>query len=100
MKGYRFYLEYPEGVNHKRHTKKKPGPHSGTILALEVDSRRISCIGNKPVVMYTAVGGVNDFPNSPVCHTDVSIEYLRERTKRIPEEMARKIHPNVFALLD
>ena len=38
-------------------------------------------------------------PNSIVVSGSVSREYLIENTKRISEEKARKIHPNLFKYL-
>jgi hypothetical protein len=46
-----------------------------------------------------AVGAVYYTPNSPVATTGVSWEYIREKCKRIPESMAKEIHPELWNYL-
>jgi hypothetical protein len=41
-----------------------------------------------------------DWPNSPVAGTGVSLDYLRQKCKRISEAQARTIHPVLFEWLD
>jgi hypothetical protein len=101
MKGVRFYLEYPEDVNPKKFTRKNLGNHSGNVFALfDVygDGRYWRVQGNK--VVGEGLGAVYFSPNSPVATTGASPEFIEKRCKRISEEQAREIHPQLFATLD
>ncbi len=46
------------------------------------------------------ISAVQDISNSGVCGSSVSRGYLDERTTRIDEATARKLHPALFAFLD
>ncbi len=50
--------------------------------------------------MMEGMGAVHDTPNSPVCGTSASVEWLRKKTTRISERRARFWHPELFARLD
>lgn len=99
MKGFRFYLEYPNSTE-----KNKPhfeGDHEGNVLALVLDD------DNSPLKhydgrqwVYEAIGAVYHHSNSGVCGCSVNPQVLRERFKRISEEKAREIHPRLFQRLD
>lgn len=97
MKGIRFYLEYPENVNPRRYTRKNPGPHSGTVMAVIVENGY--WYGNMGC-QWECISALQDQPNSVCCSGNCSDGYIRERTKRISEKQAREIHPNLFAYLD
>jgi len=47
-----------------------------------------------------AVVSVRGTSNSPVCGGSVSRDYLRSRCVRVPETLARQLHPELFAYLD
>jgi hypothetical protein len=96
MKGIRFYLEYPEGENPKKYTRKNPGKHSGTVLAVLHENSWLR--GSEWFV--EAIGALQDMENSPACGTNVSALYIQENTKRISEEQAREIHPALFWALE
>jgi hypothetical protein len=100
MKDYRFYLEYDRPSFKKKATVKNPGDHSGNVIAvIYVNGVYWSgSQGKEPC--YDAIGALMFHPNSSVCSTGVSLNYLRERCKRIPESIARQIHPNLFTVLD
>lgn len=94
MKGYRFYEEL-------RHKHRKGEESKGTVVALYtgegIESPEIvSVFRHHP----EACVAVFDRPNSPVCWSGVSWEYLYECCRRISEEEARAIHPALFERLD
>lgn len=97
MKGYRFYLEYPNKTEKDKATVKEPGNHCGNVIAtllredghFQHNYRAIECIA-----------GLFCHPDSAVCGSSVGFEYLQDRCKRIPERLARKIHPNLFEYLE
>lgn len=90
MQGYRFYEEVK-----RKHGKRES---QGTVIAVEVanggwfDSERRYC--------YGAIVGLYPHPNSVVCGSNVSADYLRDECVRISEARAREIHPRLFAWLD
>lgn len=90
MKGLRFYLEYPNKTEKNKATVKNPGNHSGNCIAVFIGqwipgTMNIEC-----------EAAVMDIPNSPVCGTSASYEYLREKCKRIPARMVKDIHPKLW----
>jgi hypothetical protein len=95
MKGYKFYLEYPSNAAKKRGTTKAPGDHSGNAIAIYGD---IFYSGGK--FLLECISAIYFNENSQVCGSAVSLDYLQERCKRIPESLARKIHPALFERLD
>jgi hypothetical protein len=102
MKGVRFYAEYPSAKEKRNATRKELGNHSGNVVALFYDfiSWYNRGDGISTFSGCDALAGVFDEPNSPVATTTVGFEYLRERCKRISEEQAREIHPELFNRLD
>ena len=101
MKGFRFYLEYPDPVSKREGTVKKPGNHSGNVLAviLREDGNEESFI-SKGEVMYECISALYFAPNSDVGGNNCSRGYLRSHCKRIPEKLAREIHPRLFQYLE
>jgi len=97
MKGIRFFLEYPTLKDKRNGTVKKPGNHEGNVLALIIDTARVD---NNKKIVHDAIGGLMFVPDSPVCSTGVCNEYLNKKCKRIPESLAREIHPELFKYLD
>ena len=87
MKDVRFYLEFPTRTAKKRSGRQHIG-HSGNVFAA-VDST-----GN-----MEGLGGIYEYANSPVGSTAASPAFLRQ-CKRIPEVLARTIHPALFERLD
>lgn len=87
MKGIRFYEDLLD-------SRKKS---SGNVIAVLV------CNGiffSGKIACYEAIGAIFHYSNSPVAGTSVSLDYLRAKCKRISEQKARKIHPNLFKRLD
>ena len=82
MKGIRFYEEFKD-------SRKRVS--AGNVFALDVDLRYPELFGTAALF---------DEPNSPVCGTGVSREWLRKQTKRVSEAHARTVHPALFAWLD
>ena len=79
-----------------RTSRKALGNHSGNVIAVLDNGLFIS--GGQ--VVTDGIAGVYDWPDSPPASTGVSLDYLRERTKRISEATARFIHPELFKWLD
>ena len=96
MRGVKFYLEYPDSTEKRKATRKALGNHSGNVIAVLDNGLFIS--GGQ--VVTDGIAGVYDWPDSPPASTGVSLEYLRERTKRVSEATARTIHPELFKWLD
>ena len=91
MKGIRFYLEYPNKTEKNKATVKNLGNHSGNCIAVFLGREHIC-----PDYTREALAAVTFYPNSGTCLTSVSDEYLREKCKRIPEYMAKEIHPKLY----
>lgn len=96
MRGVKFYLEYPNSKEKRKATRKDLGNHSGNVIAILENGTYIS--GGQAV--KDGIAAVYDWPDSPPASTGVSLEYLRERAKRISEKTAREIHPQLFEWLD
>ena len=88
MKGYRFYEEF--------HNAAKTDSE-GTVVAVCSENGVFSS-GGTPC--YEGLGGVYNWPNSPVASTGVGLDYLRHCCKRISEARARMLHPALFERLD
>lgn len=82
MKNIRFYEEFKD--SRKRNSY-------GTVVAIMVDTIRHEYID--------AIATTIDIPNSSCCLTLIGIGYLKSRCKRISEQQAKKIHPNLFVTL-
>lgn len=95
MKDFRFYLEYDSPAAKRKGTVKNPGPHNGTVIAVMPENR---WHGSKDV-MFEAIGSVQNIPDGGVCGTSASRAYLSENCRRIPESLARQIHPTLFQAL-
>ena len=98
MKGYYFFLEYPTNKDKRAGTRKNPGNHSGTVLAVNVTPG--SYWITKGDICLEAYGSFLDIPNGSCCPTSCTDKYLRENCKRISEKMARTIHPKLFNYLE
>ena len=98
MRGYRFYLEYQNNADKRRGTVKSPGTHCGTVVAVSTDRSRGYISGGHYVM--EGVSSVFQVPDSSVTTTAISPEYLRQDCRRIPEVMAREIHPTLFRYLE
>lgn len=96
MKGIRFYLEYPSAADKRKATRPELGNHSGLVIAILEGTEQVTKDG--PII--DALSGLSERPDAPVMGGAVSLEYLRERTKRISEQQARIIHPELFKRLD
>lgn len=95
MKDVRFYLEFPT-ITAKRKSGRENKGHSGTVFAAFVDQTSYRSAGG---YMQEGLSSVSALPNSGVAGTSASRDYLRQ-CKRIPERLARQIHPRLFERLD
>ena len=99
MKGYRFYLEYPNKKEKRHGTRKKPGNHIGTVIAAYGNWYLHHC--NSELEHHVdCIGAVFNEANSPVCGTSAALGYIDSRCKRISEKLARQIHPRLFVYLE
>lgn len=111
MKGYRFYAEMPETRGSKAGTKDyvpftrkylrqlAEGRHHNNCLAVLVDE-----LGPIPSARHS---GFDAFCASTDRANEGRIElgspmpeYLRKRCVRIDADLARRLHPNLFAFLE
>lgn len=103
MKGFRFYEEL-------EHKNRKAEKSKGRViaLALQEDGRGWSPIflpGMKKTehgwtYIAECIASLYDEPNGPVCGSQVSIDYLWGKCRRISEDRARSIHPKMFQYLE
>lgn len=101
MKGYRFYLEYDSPVLKRKGTVKNPGPHTGNVIAIILrDDGYFEWQISFGVASTDAFTSVFSTPNSFVALSGVSFDYLQKQCRRIPEKLAREIHPRLFERLD
>lgn len=91
MNGIRFYLD------HEDEKAKRKGQHQGNVTAVIVENG-IFYSGNR--ACYEAIGAVLYHPNSPCASTAASLEWMRTCGKRISEQEARELHPELFRYLD
>jgi hypothetical protein len=83
MKNVRFYLEY-QSPQDKRKNK-----NSGNCVAVLTDYP--SNLGN-----VSTICSVMSVPNSSCMFCEVSINHIQKSCKRVSEDVARIIHPNLF----
>jgi hypothetical protein len=96
MKDVRFYLEFPSATAKKRSGKSNRG-HAGNVFAGFVDQT----FDSGGIWCMEGVGALFEYRDSPVCGTHAGVrEFLRKQCKRIPERLARQIHPKLFERLD
>lgn len=91
MKDIQFHLEYDSSGD------KRKNNHNGNVVAIIVGNGTFKS-GDQ--WCYEAIGAVYFVPDSPVASTAISLEVMRERTKRINEKRAREIHPELFRYLE
>jgi hypothetical protein len=88
MNGIHFYQEFRD---------ESKGVSAGTVVAALVCNGPFWSSGK---ICFEAVVGLFDHANSVVCGGSVSLDYLREKCRRIGETQARAIHPALFERLD
>lgn len=94
MKGVRFYEEL-------EHKNRKYEASKGTVFAAFYEQTHGGRHGDGAYfVQVDGVGAVFDRPNSPVAGTSASLEYLEKDCRRVSEERAREVHPELFKYLD
>lgn len=97
MKGYKFFLEFPDNKTKRKSGRGNIG-HSGNCIALATDPE-FTYVRNGGI-MQEGLSAIFYTRNSPVNWGSVSWDYLRENCKRISEAKAREIHPELFNRLD
>lgn len=106
MKGFSFYAEMTQARQSKRASAMWNAFTRETLrdMAAQGDNVNVCAVaagtarsGPHGGIMYDVVSSLLDIPNSPVCTSSASVEYLRRRTVRIDEALARKLHPALFA---
>ena len=111
MKGYRFYAEMPEARKSKSASKATPF-FPWTVGALRAESNvngfkacivAVDLCNGNPVWnsdgTMCATTSAFDSNHYSYCGGSVSREYLRKRCVRVPEELARKLSPEIFRYL-
>lgn len=102
MKNTRFYLEFPTRSAKKRSGKRHIG-HAGNVFAVfpAVGGNRFGYADYNGRWMVEGCGAILPEPNSCVASTAANVrEWLHPMCKRIPEALARTIHPALFDRLD
>lgn len=108
MNGYKFHAEMPEARKSKGASKAYPAPFTRAGLKALAASGGLcnvcAAFGESFLsqggVMVEIVSAVFSHENSSVACNSASREYLLERTVRIDEATARKLHPALFSYLD
>lgn len=109
MIGYRFFACMPDGRKSKSASKQHPMQpwtvatlrtyaKRGTYVecvAIDIESAALRCDGH--IDCASALMADND---QAVCSSSCSREFLRKRCTRIPEAVARKLHPALFRYLE
>lgn len=93
----KFYLEYPSNPEKRKATRKVPGNHRGTVVCVPDWEPYIDYQGR---ALVDGIGALQDRPNSVCCGTQISLDYLREKCKRISRQMAFQIHPELKRYLN
>jgi len=96
MKNYRFYLEYAS----KQAKRKKQD--LGTVIAVWYDKSEFAQGAYQSGGQWVrdCISSVIEGNKECLGHSSCSDGYLREKTKRIPESLARTMHPQIFNILD
>lgn len=112
MKGIRFFAALPEERGSKSASKQYPmQPWTVKTLRGIADAGKYAdCVAvytdrsqwcmHGGSVQCEAVAGVYSHENSACTTTSVGLEWLRKRCVRVPEDLARKLHPALFNYLD
>ena len=98
MKGFIFYLEYPNRTEKNKATRKNLGNHKGTCIAVEAGMQNWIIKNNE--IIQECYASVFDRPDSECCFCSFSDSYKRHNLKNVSEETARKIHPNLFKRIE
>lgn len=88
MKGVRFYEEFEN---------KRKGVSEGNVVAAFVCN---GFVRSRDDLAFDGLVGLYNWPDSAVASSIVTLGYLRDKCKRIPESKARAIHPSLFERLD
>jgi hypothetical protein len=97
MKDFRFYLEYKTASLKNKGTVKNPGNHMGSCVAVYLPTRIEQWNINR---CYEAASGVYYRNNPACCWGSVDPGYLTQFCKRIPERLAKEIHPGLIEYLN
>lgn len=117
MQGYRFYAVMPESRRSKAASKRNGIQFPWTISALKREREsgygQFRCdliavyLGADGRPIYQGAGHVVDAMATAIegnalsyCTTGVDLSYLRNRSIRVSEELARKLSPELFQRLE
>jgi hypothetical protein len=107
MKGYRFYAEMPQDWKSKSGCKShKPFTRANlekteqcNVVAVLLDERgQLRWQGS--TMNMDAIAVPIEYSNGAVALASVSRDYLRKRCVRIDAALAKKLHPQMFNLLE
>lgn len=90
MRGFRFYEELTDKGKATESSK------GNVIAAYVADGPFWGATG----ALYECFSALLFESNSVVCGGSVSLDYLRDNTRRVSEARAREIHPALFDRLD
>jgi len=110
MNGFSFHAEMPEERKSKSASKGNDAWTRATMRRYAAEGRNVNVCAvstdrdlwyiNGRALMKECISAVQDIPNSGVCGSSASRDYLDSRTVRIDEATARKLHPALFRALD
>lgn len=112
MKGYKFYAEMPGDRGSKSASQRHNAFTREELQRIAAHGNNCNCIAvlldergqplwcGKDRDQMDAICPLNDRSNAPVELGLPSIGYLRTRCLRINAELARKLHPYLFAYLE
>lgn len=110
MKGYRFYAEMDEARGSKSASKRWGAFNRNWLQWYANENGYVNCIAvllenGQPMyqgstMRFDVISAVNGCSNAPVCLGGADNDYLRKRCVRIDEDLARRLHPRLFSVLE
>lgn len=99
MNGYRFFVDLPGTICDPPLPSKITVRHLRELGEAEQYVNCIAVVVRGGAMTMRAVTAINVHPNSKTAPIHIAESYLRD-CKRIPENIARKLHPKLFERLD
>lgn len=109
MKYYRFFAVMPEQRKSKNASKQFPfQPWTvSTLRTYAEQGQYVECLAIVPETLaqrhddcYDCAGALMADNDQAVCGSSCNRDYLRKRCTRVPESLARKLHPALFRYLN
>lgn len=105
MDGYRFFAVMPDERKSKSASKQYPmQPWTrATLRGYAEQKKYVECLAvstesyiSDSQIMHECAGALMADNDQAVCGSSTSRDYLRKRCVRIPESLARELHPSLF----